>query len=79
MVLTGVITHPSWSILSLRYTTMCCLDIVRMIIPPRSAHSFRTLVVRDDIVVIREVFVADGAYPTLLDDLSVQNLPHLGR
>lgn len=35
--------------------------------------------VRDDIVVIREVFVADGADPTLLDNLSVQQFPHLGR
>jgi hypothetical protein len=50
---------------------MCCLDIVRMVIPPRSSHSFRVLVVRYHIVVIREVFVADGAYPALLENLSV--------
>ena len=39
-----------------------------MIISPRSSHSFRILVVRDDVVVIREFFVADGAYPGLLDE-----------
>ena len=32
-----------------------------------------------DVVVLREVFVADGAYPALLDNLSVQKLPQLGR
>jgi hypothetical protein len=58
---------------------MCCLDIVRVIIPPCSSHSFRVLVVRDHVVVIREVFVADSAYPALLDNLTVQKLPHLGR
>ena len=50
-----------------------------MVVSPRSSHSFRIFVVRDDVVVIREVFVADGAYPALLDNLSVQKFPHLGR
>jgi hypothetical protein len=58
---------------------MRCLDIVRVIITPRSSHPFRIFVVRDHVVVIREVFVADGAYPALLDNLSVQKFPHLGR
>ncbi len=58
---------------------MRCLDVVRMVISPRSAHSFRVFVVRDDVVVIRKVFVADGAYSALLDNLSVQKFPHLGR
>jgi hypothetical protein len=58
---------------------MRCLDIVWMVVSPRSSHTFRILVVRDDVVVIREVFVADGAYATLLDNLSVQQFPHLGR
>ena len=57
---------------------MCRLDIVWVVIPPCSAHSFRIPVVRDDVVVIREVFVADSAYPALLDNLSVQKFPHLG-
>jgi len=57
---------------------MCCLDIVGVIISPRSSHPFRIPVVRDDVVVIFEVFVADGAYPALLHNLSVQQFPHLG-
>src|ERR1700687_1978764 len=58
---------------------MCCLDVVRMIVPPRSSHSFRILVVRGHVVVIREVLVADSANPALLHNLSVQKFPHLGR
>ena len=50
-----------------------------MIVPPSSSHSFRILVVRDHVVIIREVFVADGAYPALLENLPVQKFPHLGR
>ena len=58
---------------------MCCLDIVWMIVSPSSSHSFGILVVGDNIAVIREVFVADGAYPALLPNLAVQKLSHLGR
>ena len=58
---------------------MGCLNVVWMVISPRSTHSFRILMIRYDIVVIREVFVTDGAYPALLDNLSVQQLSHLGR
>jgi len=50
-----------------------------MVIAPRASNPFRILVVRDDVVVVREVFVANGAYPAMLDNLSVQKLPHLGR
>jgi hypothetical protein len=31
-----------------------------------------------DVVVVGELFVADGAFPVLLDNLPVQQLPHLG-
>jgi len=41
--------------------------------------SFRVLVIRNDVVVIREVLVADGAYSALLENLSVQKFPHLCR
>ena len=58
---------------------MCCPDIVRVVIPPRTTHSFRILVVRGHVVVVRKVLVADSAYPTLLDNLSVQKFPHFGR
>jgi len=58
---------------------MRCLNVVWMVVPPRASHSFRIPVVGDDIVVIREVFVADGAYPALLPNLAVQKFAHLGR
>ena len=50
---------------------MGCLDIVWMIVPPGSSHPFRIPVVWHDIVVVRELFVADGTLPVLLDDLAV--------
>jgi hypothetical protein len=55
---------------------MRCLDIVRMVVSPCSAHSFGFSVVWHDIVVVREVFMADCAFPVLLDNLSVQEFPH---
>jgi len=58
---------------------MHCLDVVRVIVPPRSAHSLRILVIRNDVVVVREFVVADRAYAALLPDLAVQQFPHLGR
>lgn len=54
-----------------------CLDIVWVIIPPRSSHPFGMPMVWHDVVVVRELFVADGALPVLLRNLSVQKLPHL--
>lgn len=50
-----------------------------MVISPRSSHSSGISVVRNDVVVIRELLVADGAYSSLLPDLAVQQLPHLRR
>jgi len=50
-----------------------------MIISPRSAHSFRILVVRNDVVVVGEFFVADGADSALLPHLAVQQFPYLRR
>ena len=55
------------------------LDIIRVIVPPRSAHSLRIPMVRDDVVIVRELFVADRADAGLFPDLSVQQLSHLGR
>jgi hypothetical protein len=57
-------------ILFLRYTTNVLLGYCPDGHPATPSHSFRVLVVRDDIVVIREVFVADGAYSALLENLS---------
>jgi hypothetical protein len=66
-------------ILFLRYTTSVLLARCWMVVSPRAAHSLRFPVVWYDIVVIGEVFVADGAYASLLDNLSIQKFPHLGR
>jgi len=59
---------------------MCCLDIVRMIVSPRTAHAFGVFfVIRNNIVVIREFEMTDRAYATLLPNLPVQQLPHVCR
>ena len=55
---------------------MRCLHVIRVIISPSSAHSFRIPVVRDHIVVVRKLFMADGAFPVLLDNFPVQQFPH---
>jgi hypothetical protein len=56
-----------------------CLDIVRMVISPSPSHTFGISVVWHDVVIVRELFVADGAYPVLLNDLPVQEFPHFCR
>jgi hypothetical protein len=58
---------------------MDCLNIVGVVVSPRASHAFGLNVVRHNLVVIRERCVADRALPVLFDDLSVQQLPHLGR
>src|SRR6266851_7478065 len=58
---------------------MRCLDVVRVIIPPRSSHPFRMSVIWHDVVVICELFVTDGAFPALLDNLAIQQLSHFCR
>jgi hypothetical protein len=50
-----------------------------MVVSPRSAHPFGIPVVRNDVVIVGELFVADGAYACLLSDLHVQQFPHLPR
>jgi hypothetical protein len=53
------------------------LNVVRMVVSPRPSHAFGLDMVGHNLVVIRESCVADCAFPVLLDDLSVQQLPHL--
>jgi len=53
------------------------LDIFWMVISPGTAHSFRVSVVRYDVAAIGKFMVANGARTSLLDDLSVQQFPHL--
>ena len=56
---------------------MCCLDIVRVIISPAPTHPFGVLVIRHDVAVIGELFLANGGFPVLLDNLAVQQFSHL--
>ena len=58
---------------------MYCLNIVGMIVPPGSTHAFRILVVRNDVVGIGELFMADCAYAGLLPNLAVQQIAHFRR
>ena len=55
---------------------MRCLDIVWVIIPPGPSYSFGISMVWDDVVIVCELFVTNGAFPVLLDDLPVQQFPH---
>jgi len=54
------------------------LDVFRMVISPASSHTFRMSVVRYDGAAVGKFVVANGTFPSLLDDLSVQQSPHLG-
>lgn len=47
--------------------------------PPRSSHPFGMPMIWHDIVAVRKLFVADSAFPVLLDDLPMQRFPHLCR
>ncbi len=48
-----------------------------MIVSPGSSHAFGIDVVRHDVVVVGEGFLADRASSVLLDDLTIEQLPHL--
>jgi hypothetical protein len=48
-----------------------------MIVPPRSSHSFRLFVIRNDIVIICELFTANRTDAVLFDDFPVHRFPHL--
>jgi hypothetical protein len=50
---------------------MRCLDIVGMIVSPCAAHSFRILVIWNDVIVVGKLLMADGAFPVLLHNLPV--------
>ena len=49
-----------------------------MIVSPPAAHSFWFSMVWDGVVVARELFVANRAFPILLDNLPIQEPPHFG-
>jgi len=54
------------------------LDVVGMIVPPRSAHASGTDMVGYDVAVICELFMADTALAALGQNLLIHQLPHLG-
>jgi len=56
---------------------MNCLDVLKVVVSPSSSHAFGFDMVGDDLAVIGERLVADCAFPVLLHDFSVQQLPHL--
>jgi hypothetical protein len=58
---------------------MGCLNVVWMVISPRSAHPFWIPMVGHDVATVGELFMADRALSVLLDDFPVQQLAHLGR
>jgi len=45
---------------------MDCLDVLWMVVSPRSSHPFGLDVIGHNLVVIREGFVADCTFPVLL-------------
>ena len=53
------------------------LDVVGVIVPPRSSHPSWADVVRYDVAVVGEPFFAEGADAILRHNLSVHQLPHL--
>ena len=53
------------------------LNVVRMIVTPRTAHAAGTDVVGYDVAVIRELFVAESTLTFLGHNLLVQQLSHL--
>ena len=56
---------------------MYCLDIVWVVVSPRPSHAFAPFVVRDNVVVVRELLVADWANAVLLSDLPIEQFTHL--
>ena len=55
---------------------MNSLDVVGMIVPPRAAHTPRANVVRHDVTVVGEQFLAEGADAILRGNLLVQQPSH---
>jgi hypothetical protein len=52
------------------------LNVIRMIVSPRSAHAAGTDMVGYDVAVVCELFMADGALAFLGKNLPVKKLSH---
>jgi len=70
MSISGALSHTAGSLLSVA-PPMDGLDVVGMIISPRSSHSTRIDVVGNNVAVIRELPLAESAHAVLGGDLSV--------
>jgi hypothetical protein len=53
------------------------LDIIRVIVSPRSTHASRADVVRGNVTIVREFDPADTAFTNLGNDLHIEQLSHL--
>jgi hypothetical protein len=49
-----------------------------MVVSPRSSHPFRIPVVWHNVVIVRELFLADCTYSVLFGDFPLQQFPHFG-
>jgi hypothetical protein len=58
---------------------MYCLNVVRMVVSPCPSHAFGIPMIGNDVGIICELLVADGADPILLDNLSIHQLAHFSR
>jgi hypothetical protein len=52
------------------------LDVFGMVVSSTSSHALRAPVVRYDVDVILEFFLADSAFSVLRDNLTVEKFPH---
>jgi hypothetical protein len=52
------------------------LDILRVIVSVGTAHPSRINMIGHDVAIITKFFEANRAFPVLLDDLPLQQLPH---
>jgi hypothetical protein len=58
---------------------MHSLDVFWMVVSPTSSHALRAPVVRYYVVVIVELFLADGAFSVLRLNLAIEQFPHFCR
>jgi hypothetical protein len=54
-----------------------CLNIIGMVVAPGSSHASWVDVVRNDVVVVSELHIAECAFPALFDNLAIEQPPHL--
>jgi hypothetical protein len=53
-----------------------CLNVLRMVVSSRPSHPSRINVVGHDVAIVGERHLADSALPVLLNNFSIEQLPH---